>query len=219
MRKSPKSFGNKRNRMTDAHRAWINELYRNGWQEGCMDEHVKIFRCRDFAYHKVNVVFWQYDEHDRPATITEPYAKTFSAANLKKEQEFYDSDLTFRLRVRLGSEGETIRTLTLTPEDNATKKFKALMADGPEVVSVEWTHRHYVQDDEYIPCGEEIEAFLKREIAKPIIRWEDRPQLGYEILPNKYFYRYQPPTPAKDLLAEFWSLEREAEKMLEGLAK
>ena len=32
------------------------------------------------------------------------------------------------------------------------------------------------------------------------------------------FYRYQPPTPAKDLLAEFWRLEKEAEKMLEGLA-
>ncbi len=225
--KEPKSFGNKRNRMTDAHRAWINDLYRNGWQEGYTDEHVKIFGVKDFAYHKVKVVFWQSDEHDQPAMITEPYEKTFSAPNLKKEQEFYDSELTFRLRVRppspdgrgAGSEGETIRTLTLTPEDNATKKFKALMADGPEVVSVEWTHRHYVQDDEYIPCGEEIEAFLKREIAKPVIRWEDRPQLGYEILPNKYFYRYQPPMPAKDLLAEFWRLEKEAEKMLEGLAR
>lgn len=223
--KEPKSFGNKRNRMTDAHRAWINERYRNGWQEGYTDEHVKIFDVKDFAYHKVKVVFWQYDEHDQPATITEPYGKTFSATNLKKEQEFYDSELTFRLRVRLpspnggeaGGEGETVRTLTLTPEDNATKKFKALMADKLEVVPVEWTHRHYVKDDEYIPYGEDIEAFLKREIARPIIRWEDCPQLGYEILPNKYFYRYQPPTPAKDLLAEFWRLEKEAEKMLEGL--
>ena len=90
--------------------------------------------------------------------------------------------------------------------------------EAEEILSVEWTHRHYVQDDEYIPYGEDIEAFLKREIAKPIIRWEDSPQLGYEILPNKYFYRYQPPTPAKELLAEFWKLEKEAEKMLEGLA-
>ena len=223
--KEPKSFGNKRNRMTDAHRAWINELYRTGWQGSDTDEQVKIFRREDFAYHKVKVVFWQSDEHDQPATITEPYAKTFSAPNLKKEQEFYDSDLTFRLRVRLssppgrgaGGEGETIRTLTLTPQDNTTKKFKALMADQPEVVSVEWTHRHYVQDDEYIPCGEDIEAFLKREVAKPIIRWEDRLQLGYEILPNKYFYRYQPPPPAKDLLAEFWRLEKTAEEMLQSL--
>ena len=35
---------------------------------------------------------------------------------------------------------------------------------------------------------------------------------------SEYFYRFQPPTPAKDLLAEFWKLEMEAEKMLEGLA-
>ena len=33
----------------------------------------------------------------------------------------------------------------------------------------------------------------------------------------KYFYRYQPPTPAKELLAEFWKLEKEAEKMLGGV--
>lgn len=32
------------------------------------------------------------------------------------------------------------------------------------------------------------------------------------------FYRYQPPTPVKELLAQFWKLEKQAEKMLEGLA-
>ncbi len=32
-----------------------------------------------------------------------------------------------------------------------------------------------------------------------------------------YFYQYQPPTPATELLAEFWKLEKEAEKMLERL--
>jgi hypothetical protein len=39
------------------------------------------------------------------------------------------------------------------------------------------------------------------------------------ILPNKYFYHYQPPTPAKELLVEFWRLEKEAEKILEGLTR
>ena len=178
----------------------------------------KIFPREDFAYHKVSVVFWQFDEKDQPATITESYEKTFTAANLKKEQEFYDSDLTFRIRLK-SDKGEEVKTLRLTPNDNAARKFKALMEDKPEILSSEWTHRHYVKDDEYIPQGEDIEAFLKREIAKPIIRWQDSPQLGYEILPNKYFYRYQPPTPAKDLLKEFWRLEKEAEKLLEGLGK
>ncbi len=216
--KEPKSFGNKRNRITDTHRAWIEERYRNGWAEGYADEHVKLFEREAFAYYKVGVVFWQFDEQDQPATITEPYEKAFTAANLKKEQEFYDSDLTFRIRLKTGK-GEETKTIFITTKDNAAKKFKALMEERPEVLSVGWTHRHYVKDDEYIPHGEEIEAFLKREIAKPIIRWQDSPQMGYEILPNKYFYRYHPPTPAKELLKEFWRLEKEAEKMLEGLGK
>src|SRR5262249_13341581 len=86
--KEPKSFGNKRNRITDAHRGWVEERYRDGWKKGFADDQVKLFRKEDFAYHKVNVVFWQSDEHDRPATTTEPYGKAFTAANLKKEQEF-----------------------------------------------------------------------------------------------------------------------------------
>ncbi|MDP2605618.1 MAG: N-6 DNA methylase, partial [Deltaproteobacteria bacterium] len=227
--KEPKSFGNKRNRITDAHRAWIEERYRDGWATGYTDEQVKIFQREDFSYHKVSVVFWQTDEQDKPAIITEPYEKAFTAANVTKELEFHASELTFRVRVK-AADGEKTITLSLAPKDNAAKKFKAALGDlsavpgtaqagRPKILSVEWTHRHYVQDDEYIPHGEDIAAFLKREIAKPIIRWEDSPQLGYEILPNKYFYRYQPPTPAKDLLAEFWKLEKEAEKMLEGLAR
>lgn len=219
--KEPKSFGNKRNRMTDAHRRWIETRYREGWKPGYTDPDVKLFqnngKVKDFAYRKVSVVFWQLDEHDQPATITEPYDRAFTAANLRKEQEFYASDLKFRIRMKT-ADGDKTEVLLLTPKDNPATKFKALMEAKPEIVSVEWTHRHYMDDDEYIPYGEDIEAFLKRELRKPIIRWADSPQLGYEMLPNKYFYRYQPPTPAKDLLDEFWKLEKDAEKMLVGLA-
>ncbi len=101
----------------------------------------------------------------------------------------------------------------MQPKKKAIKRFIESLE-----VNAQWTHRHYVKDDEYIPYGEDIEEFLKREIAKTIIRWEDSPQLGYEFLPNKYFYHYQPPTPAKDLLDQFWKLEKAAEKMLESLA-
>jgi type I restriction enzyme M protein len=219
--KEPESFGNKRNRMTDVHRQWIKTRYREGWKPEYSDPDVKMFqnngKVKDFAYRKVSVVFWQCDEHDKPEIITGPYENAFTAANLRKEQEFYDSDLIFQVRLKT-DKSEKTETLQLTPKDNAAKKFKALLEGNPEIISVDWTRRHYVKDDEYVPYGEDIEAFLKREIAKPIIRWEDRPQLGYEILPNKYFYRYQPPTPAKQLLEEFWKLEKEAEKMLEGLA-
>jgi type I restriction enzyme M protein len=220
--KEPTAFHYKRNRMTNAHRQWIEDRYFDGWRAGYADENVKFFKNsakeKDFAYHKVSVVFWQTDENDQPAIITEPYEKFLTAANVAKELQFYDSELIFRVRVKK-AEGEQTITLMLAPKDSATKKFKAALGERPEILSVEWTHRHYVEDYEYIPYGEDIAAFLKREIAKPIIRWEDSPQLGYEILPNKYFYRYQTPTPAKELLAEFWKLEKDAEKMLEGLAK
>ena len=216
--KEPKSFGNKRNRITDAHRGWIEQRYRDGWVDDNSVDNVKLFNVSDFAYHKVSVVFWQFDEHDQPAIINEPYEKAFTAANLKKELEFYDSELMFEVTFKTTA-GEKIETLALNVDDNVGKCFKTLIANDGEVTSITWTHRHYIKDDEYIPHGEDIVTFLNREIAKPIIRWEDSPQLGYEILPNKYFYRYQPPTPADELLAEFWRLEKEAEKMLEGLAK
>jgi len=245
--KEPKCFGNKRHRITDAHRAWISERYRNGWVEGFQDDDVKIFKTTDFAFHKVSVVFWQTDENDQPAMLTEPYTKAFTAANIKKEQEFYDSDLTFRIRRREPKQGRTaVIDLTIGSEDSfarcyekeVRKAFKSEIDTLSQEISeakaknkavkrfigalsteVEWTHRHFVKDDEYIPFGEDIKDFLKRDIAKPIIRWADSPQLGYEILPNKYFYRYQPPPPAEELLAEFWRLEKKAEKLLVRLGK
>lgn len=215
--KEPKSFGNKRNRINDAHRAWIEDRYRNGWKNGYADRDVKIFPRENFAYHKVDVVVWQFDEHDQPATITEPYERAFTAANLKKEQDFYASELTFHVRMKV-NDMEKTETFSIGPKDDVGRKFKALTEAKPVIVSVEWTHRQYVKDDEYIPYGVDIEAFLKRELVKPIISWADSSHVGYEILPNKYFYRYQPPTAAKDLLAEFWKLEKDAETMLEGLA-
>lgn len=224
--KEPKSFGNKRNRIADANRKWIEDRYRDGWTDGYADENVKLFATTDFAFHKVEVVFWQTGADDKPAIVTEPYTKAFTAANLKKEQEFHASDLHFEITVD-ASDGEEVRTLKLTPEDSAARKLKTLLQDvgGLDAVrSVTWTHRHYVKDDEYIAFeaggnpAKYIPAFLKREIAKPIIRWQDSAQLGYEILPNKYFYRYQPPTPTDELLKQFWKLEEQAKVLLKGLA-
>jgi type I restriction enzyme M protein len=241
--KEPKSFGNKRNRITDNHRKDIANLYRKEYADTSIDENVKIFKTKDFAYHKVSVVFWQTDENDKPAYVTEPYTKIFSPSNIKKEQEFYESDMDFRIALKTDMGSREIK-FALGNEDNFSKVyekevkkvFKKELADLTKDietarekniaidifikaldVSIEYTHRHYISDNEYIQYGEDIEEFLKREIAKPIIRWQDSPQPGYEILPNKYFYKYQPPKPAGELLKEFWELEKEAEKMLISL--
>jgi type I restriction enzyme M protein len=162
---------------------------------------------------------------------------------VKKEQEFYESGLEFRFTIK-GEEAQWEIAFTLKPGENFAKKFGAevnktfageakKLAKGIEDwdersnriksffadldVQMTFTHRHYIEDFEYIPYGEDIEEFLKREIGKPIIRWKDSDQPGYEILPNKYFYRYEPPKPADEVLKEFWKLEAEATEMLKGI--
>ena len=248
--KEPKAFGNKRNRITDEHRKWIEDRYQKGWSKGYNDDCVKIFvqngKQKDFAFHKVSVVFWQTDENDQPGFVTEHYEKAFTSQNIKKEQEFYNSNFEFNICITIPN-SERIETITfkLTPNENFSDKYETLLnkafdAEIKEVIkglntekekivaqklfinslqiAVEWTHRDYVQDNEYIPFGEDIEEFLKREIAKPIIHWEDNPQLGYEILPNKYFYIYVPPLSTDKLLQDFWELENKAEKLLKGIA-
>ena len=70
------------------------------------------------------------------ANGVEAREKAFTAANLKKEQEFYASDLSFTIRTKTAT-GEKTTTLTHTPEDNAAKQFKPLMADSPEILAVE----------------------------------------------------------------------------------
>ncbi len=233
--KEPKSFGYKRNRITDDHRAWIEKQYNHGWDDGYDNENVKIFKTTDFAYHKVAVTFWQTDENDRPMMITEDFDVQLSNSNVKKKFELY-GDLDFVVNL-ISPEGEKKEYPLQINADS--KSFEAQLSDLAKVdfpvleeqktaakimtviknwdLSAKYTHRHYIQDDEYIPYGEDIEAFLEREIAKPIIKWEDRPQVGYEILPNKYFYKYKPPKPADEILNEFWRLEKEAEEILKGL--
>ena len=190
------------------------------------------------------MVFWQTDQHDQPAFISEAYGKAFTSAAISKEQAYYDSDLLFTLKVSDGQQSQPL-AFTLKASESFDSVYrnalKALLKEplgqalagltsqaqavaekaffkGLTVADVQYTHRHYVQDNEYIPYGEDIPAFLAREIAKPIIRWQDSPQLGYEILPNKYFYQYQAPKPTAELLAEFWALEQQAVSLLKSLA-
>ena len=67
------------------------------------------------------------------------------------------------------SKDEETTSPVITSSDSTVTMFKSLMMDKPEIISVEWTHRCCVKDDEYIPHGEEVEPFLKCEITKPII--------------------------------------------------
>jgi type I restriction enzyme M protein len=232
--KEPKSFGNKRNRITDTHRSWIDKQYEK-WEE---NDYCKKFHTKDFAFHKVDVVFWQEDEKGEKMQISEPFDVQLNNSNVKKKYDLYE-DLDFQIKLIAPFGGEDVEIEIFY---NSKKAFETLVADKlkktiPKLAKedaktiknwfkdqekeVNYTHRHYVEDKEYIPfkrTAEDkekyIEDFLKKEIEYRVISWNEYSQLGYEILPNKYFYKYKEPVPSDQLIEEFWQLEEEAKTLL-----
>jgi type I restriction enzyme M protein len=180
--KEPKSFGNKRNRILEGHRTWMVERYREGWVDGYDDEDVRFYTSNDFAFHKVEVVFWETDEVGEPAIVTESFPVQFKSANVRAKQEFYDSEIIFHIQV-LSPKSQALHDfdLTLGPNDKFLDAYKSELAtrfaeELPARVTaavldkletkVSYTHRHYIKDDEYIPFDvdgnpeEYIPAFL-----------------------------------------------------------
>lgn len=242
--KEPKSFGNKRNRIMDTHRQWIDEQFKD-WKE---TEYAKVFDSTNFAFHKVEVIFWQEDENGKQMWITEPFDVQLNNSNAKKRLALY-GDMTFYLEIASPFvEGETIK---LEVPFDGSKAFETLVAEKlkkqmPQLkdkaakdikdwfkaqeTTATFHHRHYIVDHEYIPYDKNqetengiwiaersrsyINAFLAKEIDYEIIRWQEYEQLGYEILPNKYFYKYQEPESSDTLIEQFWKLEEEAETLL-----
>jgi type I restriction enzyme M protein len=229
----PKSMGQKRHRLEEIHRKWIKEQY-DRWQE---NDFCKIFDYHDFAFHRVEVVFWQTDENDKPAWIKEPFPTKVNNKNVNEKVTFYGGDATFHVSINT-STAETQFEFPLTSKEQFIDVFaEQLKNKFPEQTkelkigeifkwwqntyetktSVLFTHRQYITDFEYIPFNENIKTFVEREIDKPIISISNTPQLGYEILPNKYFFQYEEPLKAEDVLKEFWGMEKEAEAILRRL--
>lgn len=225
----PKSLGQKRHRLELSHRNWIEEKYK-AWKE---DEFCKVFHYHDFAFKKTGIVFWQTDENDQPMSITEKFPTKLNNKNVNDKVKFFGGEASFEIIIA----DKTI-SFTLTEKEKFETVFaKHLQTQFPiETKSIaikdvfkwwqrnlekstiaKYTHRHYVSDNEYIPWHEDIKEFVHREIDKPIISIDYEFALGYEILPNKYFYKYQAPPKAEDVLKEFWDLEDKVQQIISQL--
>ncbi len=226
--KEPKSFGNKRNRITNKNRQWIHQQFTH-WET---NEYCKKFHATDFAFHKVKVTFWQEDENGEPMWITEDFSKQINNANMKKAFELF-GDFTVSLKVNeldfeINIDGSTafetlvaqlLREQVTTLKDLKLNEIKKWLKS--QTKSATYYHRHYIIDNEYIPFDRTtsdktayINAFLAKEIDYQIVNWQEYEQLGYEILPNKYFYKYQEPESSDVLIEQFWKLEAEATQLL-----
>jgi type I restriction enzyme M protein len=233
--KEPKSFGSKRNRITEKHREWIQKQF-SKWRP---NDDCKVFHRTDFAYHKVAVVYWQHDEHGRPQWITEPFDVQLNNGNVQKRVDLYGD---FHMLVSIPVPTKAGKPIELDLHCTGDTPFETLVADAlkesvkelakstarevkawfkAQDATATYHHRHYIEDNEYLPFDRTakdkqayIEAFLKKEIEHPIISWTEYDQLGYEILPNKYFYKYEEPVASDVLIEQFWALEKEAEQLL-----
>ena len=82
-----------------------------------------------------------------------------------------------------------------------------------------------LRDTERVPLTEDVNAFFEREV-KPHVpdAWIDETKrdakdkgvgiVGYEINFNRYFYRYSPPRPLKDIESEIQDIETDIVRML-----
>jgi len=79
-----------------------------------------------------------------------------------------------------------------------------------------------LRDSESIPLKENIEDYFKREVLPHVPdAWMDRDKdkIGYEISFTKYFYKYTPLRPSKDIQSDILKLEIETEGLLEQIFK
>lgn len=76
------------------------------------------------------------------------------------------------------------------------------------------------KDSEIVKLSEEVETYFEREVYPHVpdahFWWEEN-KLGAEIPFTRYFYQYQAPEKAEDLLKQFYDLEDQLQALLEDL--
>ena len=74
-----------------------------------------------------------------------------------------------------------------------------------------------LRDTENVPLKESIESYFKREVLPHVPdAWVDhsKTKVGYEILLNRHFYRYEPPRPLEAIETDIKTLEGEILSLL-----
>ena len=77
-----------------------------------------------------------------------------------------------------------------------------------------------LRDTENVPLKEDIQEYFKREVLPYAPdAWIDdkKTKVGYEIPFTRYFYKYVPPKPSEDIMAEIKELEKSLDGVLDGI--
>ncbi|MFI7297397.1 N-6 DNA methylase [Streptomyces sp. NPDC050121] len=239
--KMRKSLGDKRKELGDGtngrpdHIGDITRLYAEALQVAGDAEHplhgkVKVFWNEDFGYQRICV--------ERPLKLRfEVTEETLAAlaeakpvAKLERSGEFVAA-----VRTLLGSSWTTKSEAFIALKDavvaagltwpsgapfaKAVREAVGVRDPEGEVQKVKGAAEPDadLRDYENIPLGEDVEAYLKREVLPHVPdAWIDhtKTKIGYEIPFTRHFYVYKPPRPLAEIDAELKSLEAEIQALL-----
>jgi len=77
-----------------------------------------------------------------------------------------------------------------------------------------------LRDYENVPLKEDVQTYFEREVLPHVPdAWIDhsKTRVGYEINFNRYFYKYTPPRPLKEIEADLKKIEQEIAEMLKEI--
>ncbi|MHC1710219.1 MAG: N-6 DNA methylase [Methanomassiliicoccales archaeon] len=114
--------------------------------------------------------------------------------------------------------------------DNADFGYTKIVVESPlvdeqgkiKLVKGEPRPDSSLRDIEYIPLNEDIQKYFEHEILSfnPDAWIDDsKSRVGYEIPFNRYFYKYSPPRPSSEILAEILQLEMEIKDLMNEVLK
>jgi type I restriction enzyme M protein len=244
--KMRKSLGDKRKELGDGtngrpdHIGDITRLYAEAVQVAKAPEHplhgkVKVFANEDFGYQRITV--------ERPLKlrfeVTEETLAALAEAKpvtkLERSEEFVAA-----VRTLLGSSWTTKSEAFIALKDAVVAAGLTWPAGAPfakavrETIGVRDPEGEVqkvkgepepdadLRDYENVPLGEDIEAYLKREVLPHVPdAWIDhtKTKIGYEIPVTRHFYVYKPPRPLGEIDAELKSLEAEIQALLEEVTE
>ena len=237
--KMRKSLGEKRKEISKEQITELTQLYTDALGVAEDAEHplhgkVKVFRNEDFGYQRITV--------ERPLKlrfeVTEEILVELAAAldkgktTAKYEQK---ADLVDALRSLVDVEPSfkktefAYRIQTALAEGGVSKPPTAVDKAVWNAVSVRDPEGEVqkkkgepepdadLRDFENIPLGEDIDAYLEREVLPHVPdAWVDytKTKIGYEIPFTRHFYVYTPPRPLEEIDAELKELEGEIQRLL-----
>ncbi|MDN5747950.1 MAG: type I restriction-modification system subunit M [Pseudonocardia sp.] len=233
--KMRKSLGDKRKQISEPQIEHITRVYVDALAVAADPERadhakVKVFRTREFGYHRITV--------DRPLKqrfeITDDTLAALENARSLAKWGSRD-ELVSALRPLAGTvwwtkkeAGDALRAAAraagvLWPTTASVVKgiWGAVAVSDPEgevqMAKGDVLPDPDLRDYENVPLDEDIEVYFQREVIPHVPdAWidHDKTKVGYEIPFTRHFYVYTPPRPLAEIDAELRELEEQIQKLL-----